>query len=205
MPFVKLDCGMLRSSIWTEKDQRDLFITALLMCEPFEVIEPMPQIYVDRLEFTGWSVPPGWYGLASAASTSIIHQAMVDKDDGLRALEQMGAPDAGSKSKAFEGRRLVRVDGGFIALNFIDYRDRDYTGAERSKRWRERQKTKAAEEEAAAKKRANGGTIRPEHVKRPPPGPKDPQSAAGRHLKANGKGNARECLTPVEPPDREVF
>jgi len=165
MPFVKLDCAMLNSSIWPEKTQRDIFITALLMAEPHEVKEPMPQIHVDQLKETGWKVPPGWYGFVPAASLGIIHRAMVGKEEGLKALIELGEPDQSSKSKLFEGRRLVRVDGGFIALNYIEYRDRDYTGAERSRRWRERQKKKAAEEEAAAKKRAKGGTIRPEHVR----------------------------------------
>lgn len=158
---------MINSSIWPEKTQRDVFITALLMAEPHEVKEPMPQLHVDRIEETGWRVPRGWYGFIKAAGTGILHQAMVERGPGMIALAQLGEPDAESKSKAFEGRRLVRVNGGFIALNFIDYRDRDYTGAERSKRWRERQKRLAAaaeKAEKAAKAKAKGGTIRIEHV-----------------------------------------
>lgn len=140
MPFVKLDCAMLNSSIWWEKTQRDIFITALLMAEPFEVREPMPQIHIDSLEFTGWKVPPGWYGFLGAASIAIIHRTMVEREEGLTALIALGSPDPDSKSKAYEGRRMVRVDGGFLILNFIAYRDRDHTAAERSRRWRERQK-----------------------------------------------------------------
>lgn len=164
MPFVKLDCQMLNSSIWGEKAQRDVFITALLMACPFEVREPTPQIMVREIKETGWSVPPGWYGFVHAASTAIIRQAMVDREEGLEALVALGEPDTQTKSQPFEGRRLVRVNGGFIALNFINYRDKDYTSAERSKRWREREKAKR--EETSAKKRAKGGTIRPEHVKK---------------------------------------
>lgn len=140
MAFVKLDCSMLDSSIWCEKAQRDVFITALLMAEPFEVREPMVQFRVDRLEATGWKVPAGWYGFVRAAGSGIIHRAGVDRAEGLEALGRLGEPDPESKSKAYDGRRLVRVEGGFIALNFIEYRDRDHTGAERSRRWRERQK-----------------------------------------------------------------
>lgn len=154
---------MLNSSLWPEKTQRDIFITALLMAEPYELKAETPQIRVDRIEETGWKVPPGWYGFVQAASAGIIHQAMVERAPGMQALIQLGEPDMESKSKKYEGRRLVRVDGGFIALNYIEYRDRDYTGAERSKRWRERQKIKAKKEEAEAKARAEGGTIRPEH------------------------------------------
>lgn len=154
MPFVKLDCSMLNSSIWPEKAQRDIFITALLMAEPREFREPQVQIRVDRIEPTGWSVPAGWYGFVAAASVGIIHRAMVDREAGMKALAELGEPDAESKSKAYDGRRLVRVDGGFIALNYVDYRDRDHTAAERQKRWRERQKKK--EETKTQVKRVNG-------------------------------------------------
>lgn len=163
MGFVKLDCDMLHSSIWTEKAQRDVFITTLLMASPFEVREPMPQLHVERLEATGWKVPVGWYGFLKSASSAILHQAMVGRDEGMTALIALGEPDAASKSKAFDGRRLARVEGGYIVLNFIEYRDRDYTSAERSKRWREREKQKARDEEKRAKERAKGGTVRPEH------------------------------------------
>lgn len=156
---------MLKSSIWTEKAQRDLFITALLMAEPHELREPTPQLVVGKIEETGWKVPAGWYGIVRAASSGIIHQAMIDRAEGMRALEQLGEPDPASKSKEFEGRRMVRVDGGFIILNFIAYRDKDFTSAARSKRWRERQKKKAMDEEREALARAAGGTIRPEHRK----------------------------------------
>lgn len=147
---------MLNSSIWPEKAQRDIFITALLMAEPFELREPAPQIMVHEIKATGWTVPPGWYGFIPAASLGIIHRAMVEREEGLRALHELGEPDQNSKSKKFEGRRLVRVDGGFIALNYIEYRERDYTAAERSKRWRERKRQKAMEDEAKAK----GGPLR---------------------------------------------
>lgn len=185
MSFVKLDCSMLNSSIWTEKAQRDLFITSLLMAEPFEVREPTPQIFVNELRETGWVVPPGWYGFVSAASVGIIHRAMVDREEGLKAMEQLGEPDLSSKSKEFEGRRMVRVNGGFIILNFITYRERDYTSADRSRRWRERQKKK----EDDAKKRANGGTIRPEHV-----------DATGKKIRL-AKGLPTSTLYPKPPPE----
>jgi hypothetical protein len=140
MSFVKLDCSMLNSSIWWEKVQRNIFITALLMAEPFEVRKKMPQIEVNSLNFTGWSVPPGWYGFVPAASVGIIHRSMEEREEGLAAMVKLGEPDNESKSKEFEGRRLVRVNGGFIVLNFMAYRDRDHTAAERQKRWRERKK-----------------------------------------------------------------
>jgi len=140
MPFVKLDTRILQSTLWFERDARELFITALLMAEPRELQEMTPQLKVDSLEHTGFSVPPGWYGFVPAAGIGIIRQAAMDRESGMKALAELGNPDIESRSKDFEGRRLVRVDGGFVVLNFVKYRDRDTTTAVRSKRWRQRQK-----------------------------------------------------------------
>lgn len=173
MPFVKLDCDILTSSLWPEKVMRDVFLTALLLAEPYEIREAEPQLFVRQLKPAGWSVPPGWYGIIRGASAGIIHHAMVGKDEGLRALEALGEPDPDSRSEEYDGRRMVRVNGGYIVLNYDRYRERDYSSAERQKRYRERQKLQAAEakaaaedvgKETAAKKRANGGTIRTKHL-----------------------------------------
>ncbi len=138
MPFVKLDCGILNSTLWFEREARELFITALLMAEPIETTEPTPQIAIGSLEYTGWYVPPGWYGFVPAASVGIIHRAKVPEAEGMEAMKRLGEPEDTSRSPDFEGRRLVRVDGGFIVLNYMKYRERDYTTAERSKRYRQR-------------------------------------------------------------------
>lgn len=184
---------MLNSSIWPEKTQRDLFITALLMAEPHELRESEPQLKANSLELTGWAVPPGWYGLIAAAGIGIIHRAMVDREEGMVALVQLGEPDAESKSKKFDGRRLVRINGGFIALNYFDYRDRDHTGAERSKRWRLRQKQR--EEEDRAKARADGKTIRPEH--------RDDVAKKRKKYDVLGRpSNGYETMTPRPPAER---
>ena len=136
--FVKLDGGILNSTLWSDYDARALFITALLMAEPHELIEPLPTIMVDRMEYGGWDVPAGWYGFVPAAGIGIIRRCGIGADIGMPALLRLAAPDAESRSGDFDGRRLVRVDGGFIVLNFIKYRDRDYGNAERCRRWRNR-------------------------------------------------------------------
>ncbi len=56
----------------------------------------------------------------------------------MSALERLGEPESESRSPEFEGRRMVRVNGGWIILNFDKYRKKDHTAAERSKRYRER-------------------------------------------------------------------
>ena len=140
MPFVKLDTAILESTLWIDRAARDIFITALLMAEPREVTTPMPQYFVDRIEQTGFSVPPGWYGFVAAAGVGIARRAFVEQDEGMRALETLGSTDPHSRSPEFGGRRLVRVDGGFIVLNFFKYRDKDYTAAERMAKLRARRK-----------------------------------------------------------------
>lgn len=140
MPFVKLDTGILDSTLWFEREARELFITALLMAQPREITESIPQLKVTEIEATGFVVPPGWYGWVSAAGIGIIRKAGMDRDTGLKALTELGNPDTESRSADYGGRRLVRVDGGFVVLNYIKYRERDATTADRSRRWRQRQK-----------------------------------------------------------------
>jgi hypothetical protein len=138
MAFVKLDCGILNSTLWVEREPRDVFITALLMAQPIEIQEPMPQFEVRSLEPTGFMIPPGWYGFVQAAGPGIVRMSMSDQTAGMDALEKLGAPDPESRSSDFEGRRLVRVDGGYVILNFMKYRDKDNNSAIRSARYRER-------------------------------------------------------------------
>jgi hypothetical protein len=108
------------------------------MAVPKEFKTPSPQIAVDSLEHTGWVVPPGKYGFVSAAGPGIVHQALVDRPAGMAALKMLGEPDTESRSQAFDGRRLIRVDHGFIVLNYQRFRDNDGTAAERNARYRER-------------------------------------------------------------------
>ena len=142
MPFVKLDTKILDSTLWIERECREVFITSLLMAEPLEVNEPMEALMVDSLEHLGFTVQPGWYGFVHAAGPGIVRRAMVPEQSGMLALEKLSAPDPGSRSSDHEGRRMVRVDGGYVILNYMKYRERDYTAAERQRRLRERKKLK---------------------------------------------------------------
>lgn len=144
MAYVKLDTGLLDSTLWTDRDGREVFLTALLMALPHEVLEPTPELAVRSLDETGFVVPPGWYGRVPAAGVGIIRRAGVGIEEGLDALERLAAPDPESRTPDFDGRRLVRVDGGYIVLNFMKYRDRDTTAAERQQRYRDRHKGRNA-------------------------------------------------------------
>jgi len=140
MPFLKLDIKILTSSVWIDRDVRDVFLTALLMAEPFELRQEIEQLEVRELKPTGFVVPPGWYGFVEAAGIGIVNQALVKYEDGLTALEKLGAPDQNSRSQEFDGRRVVRVNHGYIVLNFMAYREKDHTTRERSRRYRLRKK-----------------------------------------------------------------
>jgi hypothetical protein len=131
MGFVKLDCRILDSTLWPCREAREVFLTALLMARPHELIAPTEQIKVRSLEATGFIVPPGWYGLVDAAGIGIVRRAGVETEAGLSALERLGDFEPQTSSSNFEGRRLVRIDGGFIILNFYKYRDKDHSGADR--------------------------------------------------------------------------
>ncbi len=141
--FVKLDAGIRLSSLWVERDLRSVFLTALVMAEPFETEEPLPTIKVNSLESAEWVVPPGWYGLVRASGTAIVRADGCDLDTGLAMLEKLASPDPDSRSTDFDGRRMVRVDGGYLILNYMKYRDRDYTAADRMRRLRERKATRS--------------------------------------------------------------
>ena len=167
MPFLKLDTDITKSSIWYDKDARDCFLAALLMAKPHTLKEPAPALNIRDLDGSGFTVPPGDYGFVSAAGVGIIQTAGIEREAGLDALERLAAPDPDSRNPDWEGRRLVRVNHGFIALNFDHYRWKDHTTAARSKRWREREaaKTKALagerakmRDEVIAELRANGDT-----------------------------------------------
>jgi len=142
--FVKLDCGMLDSTTWFDKDARDLFITALLMATPKECLDPQPQLEVDSLDATGWVAPPGWYGHVDAASTGILNRCGMEMDGAaMAALARLGDPELASRSQKNEGRRMIRVDGGFLILNYEDYRAKDHTAAERQRRYRAKKASKS--------------------------------------------------------------
>jgi len=144
MGFIKLDRGILNSSVWVDRDVRDVFVTALLMARVHELREDTPQLDARTMEPTGWEIPTGWYGFVEAAGVGIIRNAGVDRETGIAALERMGAPERESLASAFEGRRMVRINGGYIILNFMRYLEKDHGSAERQRRYRERKRLREA-------------------------------------------------------------
>lgn len=116
---IKLNCDILNSPLWCERDARDLLLTALLMAKPRKLTQPTPAIKVRSLEGNGFTVPPGRYGFVEAAGIGLIHRACVEQKPGLEALERLTAPDPDTLRHPHEGRRLARISGGFIILNSL--------------------------------------------------------------------------------------
>jgi hypothetical protein len=111
--FVKLDAGILDSSLWAESsDVCKVFITMLAMCEPD--------------------------GLCRATAPGISRRAILPLEQVREALARLEAPDPDSRTPTDDGRRIRRAPGGYVVVNFAEYRKRDYTAAERKRRQRER-------------------------------------------------------------------
>lgn len=113
MPFVKLDTGIVDSSLWVEPAATcKCWVTMLAMADPA--------------------------GLVRATAPGIAKRSHLTMKQTLKALDTFESPDAHSRSTNDEGRKIRRVDGGYQIINYDKYRKFDYTAAERMKRHRER-------------------------------------------------------------------
>ena len=100
--FAKLFSSITESSLWSEsKDSRLLFVTLLAKA--------------DETGFVEASVP----GLARVANLTM--------EETVEALKCLHSPDEYSKNPDNEGRRVLTVPGGFMVLNYNDYRSRRNT------------------------------------------------------------------------------
>ena len=130
--YTKLFGSLVTSSVWSEDDKtRIVWITMLALSNRDGVVE--------------------------AATPGLARAANVALDDCRAALLKFESPDPESRSLAFEGRRVERVDGGFKILNYEKYmRMMD----EESRREYKRNKQAEYRARDAAKAKENGSTIR---------------------------------------------
>lgn len=124
MAFVKLFQDILQSTIWQEDaETRLIWLTILLLA--------------DR------------EGLVRATAPGIAHEARVPLPRVIETLARLEGPDEYSRTPDNEGRRLQRVPGGYLVLNYPKYRERRDSDERRaqwaaaSRRYRERKKEKA--------------------------------------------------------------
>lgn len=95
--YIKLFGSILASTVWREDNEtRIVWITLLAMA--------------DRDGLAEGSVP----GLADFARLPV--------DDVRRALDKLSSPDPDSRTPDHEGRRIQKVDGGWLVLNHAKYR-----------------------------------------------------------------------------------
>lgn len=118
--FTKLFESILDSTIWLAPDQtRIVWITMLAMADRHGIVEG--------------SIP----GLANRAHVSL--------DAAKAALEAFQKPDPFSRTQEFEGRRITNIQGGWLILNYAEYRkmrdeeDRRNQCAQAKARQRERE------------------------------------------------------------------
>jgi hypothetical protein len=131
VPFVKLDCGILDSSLWSESsDTIKVWLTMLAMAGPD--------------------------GVVPATAPGISKEARLPLETVVAALEVFEGPDAHSRTLDHEGRRIKRVDGGYLVLNYGKYREKDHGAAERARNWRESRKSNNYGERTPYRTAANG-------------------------------------------------
>jgi hypothetical protein len=62
-------------------------------------------------------------GFVAASIPGLAHAAIVTRDECEKALKVFESPDPDSRTKDNDGRRIEKVDGGWIILNHFLYRD----------------------------------------------------------------------------------
>lgn len=117
--FVKLFGSILDSSIWGEdNDTRILWITMLVMADA--------------------------NGVVRASTSGLVRRAHVSEEAFRRSIKILESPDLDSKNQDYGGRRVEKVDGGWMVLNYKKYREiRTMTqlrDAERQQRKRDRER-----------------------------------------------------------------
>lgn len=222
MSYVKLDTSILSSTLWLDRDARDVFLTALLLAEPREVRTAEPVYRVDAPDSAGWSVPPGWYGFVRASGPGLVALARLDLVAGLAALERLCAPDPYSRTPDRDGRRLARIEGGYLVLNFVAYRERDHSTA-RVQEWRRRRRLAGDRngnetDETVGNGRetaGNGGathetanetqTDADAYIPPPPPARARAKHDQGQHSATDTVQTARDSLPPEYQPDYDAL
>jgi len=113
MPFVKLDCGIVDSTIF---------------CEPNDVFKA----WITLLAKAGPD------GIARITAPALGLLCRVSPDRAEEILEQFSQPEKHSRTQADQGMRIRRVDGGYMVINYEKYRSHDYGAKERMKALRQR-------------------------------------------------------------------
>lgn len=118
--YVKIYGSILGSSIWAESTPtRIVWITMLAMADE--------------------------QGRVEASHTGLARFANVTLSQCRTALSTLSAPDRDSRTPDNDGRRVEKISGGWLILNYLKYREmrspKQVAEAERKARWRDGQKS----------------------------------------------------------------
>jgi len=127
MGFVKLDDQLGDSSLMAcPSDTFKVFVYILSRCGPD--------------------------GISRTSPTGISAHCFLSLDVVRRAIETLESPDPDSRSKVDEGRRIKDVDGGFLVVNYLKYRERGYSMKDSARRMREKRDRDRKREKAEEKR-----------------------------------------------------
>lgn len=118
MGFTKLDSGIIDSSIWSE---------------PLAI----------RVVWVTFLAKANYHGIVKASRSGMIRSSNVSEKDFDRALKVLESPDSDSRSPEFDGRRIEKIEGGWLVLNYKKYREYSYSEspvAIRQRRHREKKR-----------------------------------------------------------------
>lgn len=121
--FAKLDSGIVDSTIWMKPhDALRVWIALLAKSDS--------------------------YGIVRIASPALAHQCFVTPERLDEIMADFCAPDRDSRSPDHDGCRLQRIDGGWLIVNYLKYRDmmqrKAASHAERQAKYREKVKMRDA-------------------------------------------------------------
>lgn len=130
MAYSKLDSGITKSSIWSEAHHVRVVWVSFLASKDAD-------------------------GMVKGSRTGLIRMCNVTAEEYDEATEILRSPDLESQNPDNAGRRIEKVPGGWMVLNHEHYRlpedQKRVATRERVRRWREKQKEKGADKQAAQK------------------------------------------------------
>jgi hypothetical protein len=108
MPFAKLDSGIIRSSIWSEPlATRVVWITMLAMKDES--------------------------GFVATSRSGLLRACNVTETDFNTAISCLESPDTDSRTSDHQGKRIAKIEGGWVILNHEKYRLHDDMQRERTR------------------------------------------------------------------------
>lgn len=110
MSFSKLDCNLTRSSLWNEP----CFV---------------------RVVFLSFLSLKDENGFVSGTNPNLQRICNVTEKEYNESINILSSPDKDSRSKDFDGRRIEKIDGGYIVLNHEKYRLTEHMKKENHKKY----------------------------------------------------------------------